>query len=152
MIQAGSVLRICSKGPSALGRTFGYYKSLELTPSLLCFLLLAISLSRAEAVPPKGAGRSDGPKPSATIEPAAQARSLAMLWQVIMQLEHHVRKKDLAAIHNEDLILSAAAAELLAEAESIAPRKTKDFRSSLTILCSRVSALHLVADLNQQDK
>ena len=43
-----------------------------------------------------------------------------MLSQVVMQLEHYVRSKDLSAIHNEDLILGAAATELFAQADAIA--------------------------------
>ena len=57
--------------------------------------------------------------PDATLQPAAQARSLAMLSQVVMQLEHYVQTKDLTAVHNEDLILSAAAHELLAQVDAI---------------------------------
>ena len=81
---------------------------------------------------------------------AAQARLLGMLSQVVMQLEHHVRSKDLSAIHDEDMILGATASELLVRADSIAPNQTADFKSSLTAFCSRVNALHVVADLNQQ--
>ena len=73
-----------------------------------------------------------------------------MLSQVVMQLEHHVQSKDLGAIHNEDVILGAAGSELLAQANAIAPNQSGDFKSSLTEFCSRVSALHVVADLNQQ--
>ena len=88
--------------------------------------------------------------PNGTLPSAVQARSLGMLSQVVMQLEHHVQRKDLGAIHNEDLILGAAASELLAQADVIASNRSGDFKSSLTEFCSRVSALHLVADLNQQ--
>jgi Heavy metal binding domain len=88
--------------------------------------------------------------PNGTLSSVVQARSLGMLSQVIMQLEHHVQSKDLGAIHNEDVILGAAASELLAQADAIAPNQSGDFKSGLTAFCSRVSALHLVADLNQQ--
>jgi Heavy metal binding domain len=81
---------------------------------------------------------------------AAQARLLGMLSQVVRQLEHYVRNKDLSVIHDEDIILGAAASELLARADAIAPNRTADFKSSLTAFCSRVSALHVVEDLNQQ--
>jgi len=87
---------------------------------------------------------------NATLPPVAQARSLGMLWQAVMQLEHCVQSKDLSAVHNEDVILSAAARELLAQAHAIASSQSGDFKSSLAAFCSRVSALHLVADLNQQ--
>ena len=73
-----------------------------------------------------------------------------MLSQVVIQLEHYVQSKDLSAIHNEDVILSAAASELLAQADTIASNQSGDFKTSLMKFCSTVSALHLVADLNQQ--
>ena len=73
-----------------------------------------------------------------------------MLWQVVMQLEHHVQSNELSAIHDEDAILGAAAREVLAQADAVASNKSGDFTASLTAFCSRVSALHLVADLNQQ--
>ncbi len=78
------------------------------------------------------------------------ARSLAVLWQIVTQLEQHVRSKDLGGIHNEDLMLSTAAKELLAHADSIAPDQSGRFKTGLIALCSRVSGLHLVADLNKQ--
>jgi Heavy metal binding domain len=87
---------------------------------------------------------------NARAQQVAQARLLAMLSQVVIQLEHYVQGKDLSAIHNEDVILSAAASELLAQADIIASNQSADFKTALTTLCSRVSALHLVADLNQQ--
>jgi hypothetical protein len=73
-----------------------------------------------------------------------------MLWQVVMQLEHYVQSKDLSAVHNEDVILGAAGRELLAQADAIGLNQSGDLKTSLTAFCSRVSALHLVADLNQQ--
>ena len=73
-----------------------------------------------------------------------------MLSQVVTQLEHYVRSKDLSAIHNEDLILGAAATELFAQADAIGSNKSDEFKSSLMTFCARVNALHVVADLNQQ--
>lgn len=67
-----------------------------------------------------------------------------------MQLQQHVQSKDLSAIHNEDVILGAAASQLLAQADAIASNRSGEFKASLTEFCSRVSALHLVADLDQQ--
>src|SRR5262249_47216853 len=88
--------------------------------------------------------------PDQALPVAAQARLLGMLSQVVMQLEHYVRSNDLSAIHDEDIILAATATEILARADAIAPNRTGDFKSSVTAFCSRVSGLHLVADLNQQ--
>jgi hypothetical protein len=111
------------------------------------FLFAIIILEGAEVAVPKEDG---GDNASNARTQAAQARSLAMLWQVVIQLEHYVQSKELSAIHNEDVILSAAASELLAQADTIASNQGVDFKTSLTTFCSRVSALHLVADLNQQ--
>src|SRR5438105_1614250 len=77
------------------------------------FLCGIVVLSGAEIAAPKKVGSANAP--DMTLQPAAQARSLAMLSQVVMQLEHYVQSKDLSAIHNEDVILSAAASELLAQ-------------------------------------
>ena len=115
----------------------------------ICFFLFRIIiLQGAEvAAPKKNVGDNVS---NAGSQLVAQARSLAMLSEVVMELEHYVQSKDLSAIHNEDVILSAAANELLARADTIAPNQGADFKTSLMTFCSRVGALHLVADLNQQ--
>ena len=112
------------------------------------FLCVVVVLSGADFATPKKIAGADNPDP--TLQRDAQARSLAMLSQVVMQLEHYVQSKDLSAVHNEDVILSAAARELLAQANTIDSKRSDDFKASLTTFCSRVSALHLMADLNQQ--
>jgi hypothetical protein len=116
--------------------------------AICLFLFGIIAMSGAENTASREIAGTKAP--SATLPPVAQARSLGMLSQVVMQLEHYVHCKDLSAIHNEDVILGAAARELLAQADAIALNQSGDFKSSLTAFCSRVSALHLVADLNQQ--
>ena len=117
--------------------------------STACLLLFAI-VATSEAENPSPQATPSARVPNETLPSAVQARSLGMLSQVVMQLEQQVQSKDLSAIHNEDLILGAAASELLAQARAIAPNRSGDFKASLTEFCSRVSALHLVADLNQQ--
>ena len=116
--------------------------------TICLFLFGVIAMFGAESTAPQEIADTNVPK--ATLPRVDQARSLGMLSQVVMQLEHYVHCKDLSAIHNEDVILSAAARELLAQADAIASNQSSDFKSSLTAFCSRVSALHLVADLNQQ--
>jgi hypothetical protein len=116
--------------------------------AICLFLFGIIATSGAANAAPQEIRRSNAP--NATLSSIVQARSLAMLWQVVMQLEHHVQSKDLSAIHNEDVILAAAGRELLAQADAIASNQSDDFKASLTAFCSRVSALHVVADLNQQ--
>lgn len=112
------------------------------------FLFAATLLEGGELSAPKGTATPV--RSSATVQPVNQARSLAMLSQVVTQLEHYVRSKDLSAIHNEDLILGAAATELFAQADTIASSKSDEFKSSLMTFSARVNALHVVADLNQQ--
>jgi Heavy metal binding domain len=116
----------------------------------------AICLFLFGIIAPRGA-ENTAPQPTAdtklasqALPVAAQARLLGMLSQVVMQLEHYVRSKDLSAIHDEDIVLEATATEILARAGAIVPNRAGDFKSSVTAFCSRVSALHLVADLNQQ--
>ena len=118
--------------------------------AICLFLFGIIATSGAANAAPQEIRRSNAP--NATLPSIVQARSLAMLCQVVMQLEHHVQSKDLSAIHNEDVILAAAGRELLAQADAIASNQSDDFKASLTAFCSRVSALHVVADLNQQAK
>ena len=116
--------------------------------AICLFLFGIIATSGAANAAPQEIRRSNAS--NATLSWIVQARSLAMLWQVVMEIEHHVQSKDLSAIHNEDVILSAAGRELLAQADAIASNQSDEFKASLTAFCSRVGALHIVADLNQQ--
>ena len=116
--------------------------------AICLFLFRTLATLGAVSPAPQEIQRNNAP--NATLPTIVQARSLAMLWQAVMQLEHHVRSKDLSAIHEEDVILGAAGRELLAQADAIASNRSDDFKASLTAFCSRVSALHIVADLNQQ--
>ena len=115
--------------------------------AICLFLFGIIALGEGENTAP----RSTASKvPDQALPLAAQARLLGMLSQVVMQLEHYVRSKNLSMIHDEDMILGATATELLGRANAIAPDRSGDFKSSVTEFCSRVSSLHLVADLDQQ--
>jgi len=102
--------------------------------AICSFLFGIIATSGAVNPLPREIRRNSAP--NATLSSIVQARSLAMLWQVVMQLEHHVKSKDLDAIHNEDLILGAAGRELLAQADPIASNQSDDFKASLTAFCS----------------
>jgi len=61
----------------------------------------------------------------------------------VIQLEHYVQSKDLSAIHNEDIILAAAASELLAQADTIA-RSQQRFSVQPDGVLFTSDALHLV--------
>src|ERR1044071_3214359 len=107
----------------------------------ICLSLFGIFVTSGAANPaPKKSQPNNAP--NATLQSVDQARSIAMLWQAVMQLERHVQSKELSAIHDEDVILSSAAKELLAQA-AIGPDRSGDFKFNLTALCSRVSALHI---------
>jgi hypothetical protein len=117
--------------------------------SVIYFFVFAIvALHGVEIAAPQRI--ADTKVPKAALQSSALARALAMLSQVVMQLEHYVQSKDLSGVHNEDTILAAAASELLSQGNTIAPNHGSDFKKDLTVFCSRVSALHLVADLSQQ--
>jgi len=102
--------------------------------AICLFLFGIIAMSGAENTALQEIAGTNAP--AATLPPVAQARSLGMLWQVVMQLEHYVQSKELSAVHNEDVILGAAARELLAQADAIASNQSGDFKSSLTAFCS----------------
>lgn len=111
--------------------------------AVICLFIFATAeLQGAESADPNISSRASSS--------AAPARSLAMLEQVVTQLGHFTQNKDLSAIHNEDIILDAAAKALFAQADTMAPRQGVEFRTDLTAFCSRVSVLHRLADLNQQ--
>ncbi|MGA7903164.1 MAG: hypothetical protein WCA06_11070, partial [Terrimicrobiaceae bacterium] len=65
----------------------------------------------------------DSPGAAVAESSASQVESLAMLihYQIVDQLETYVRTRDLASIHNEDILLGFALGELLARADLVAP-------------------------------
>ncbi len=81
---------------------------------------------------------------------AAQLESLAMVIQIVRQLESYVRAKDLSSIHNEDVILGFALEELFSREDLVEQDQIQQYRADLTSFVQRVGALHLVADSNQQ--
>ncbi|MEN9675525.1 MAG: hypothetical protein RIS76_1421 [Verrucomicrobiota bacterium] len=89
-------------------------------------------------------------RPLAALQSSSPARSLAMLLQVVHQLEQYVQTKNLSSIHNEDEILSAASTELLTQAHQVNAAAAEEFKAALTVFCQQVSRLHLSADLSRQ--
>ncbi|HZS54910.1 MAG TPA: heavy metal-binding domain-containing protein [Bryobacteraceae bacterium] len=138
--------RLCSDPMERSGCRMEFLKR-EITTIGALFAGITLGLGTTSPTPPQASHENN---PATVPAPMIASRSLAMLWQVVKQLENFVRDKNLAAIHNEDLILGAAANELLAEAGKIVPARSDDFKAKLTAFCSQVSALHLMADLNQQ--
>lgn len=118
-------------------------------PLTFAFLLLGILPVNAAdpASPPPGTATN---LPLAGLQSASPARSLAMLLQVVRQLEVYVRTRNLSSIHNEDEILGAAASELMAQASQVNPGQAEEFKKSLTTFFQKVSRLHLAADLSRQ--
>ena len=92
----------------------------------------------------------DSPGAAVADSSASQVESLAMLIQIVDQLKTYVRTRDLASIHNEDIILGFALGELLARADLVAPDRVEHYKTDLIWFAQQVSALHRVADLNQQ--
>src|SRR5581483_3021881 len=93
----------------------------EVTAIGALFAAITLALGTASPTPPQASHENDS---AAIPGPMIASRALAMLWQVVKQLENFVRDKNLAAIHNEDLILGAAANELLAEAGKSLPARS----------------------------
>ena len=88
----------------------------------------------------------------AAAQAAWQANSLAMLMQVVTQLQHYVTTQELSSIHNEDLILSAAVNGLLHKPGTVNSNQFGQFIVALTKFGQSVSTLHLAADLAQQTR
>src|SRR2546430_14661037 len=93
-------------------------------------VMLGICVVRgAEAVP----GRNNAGKRAITGVPQpSPAVQLAMMLQVVKQLEHYVKTKDLSSIHNEDTILSAALSGLLTRADTVVSNRVEQFKADLT--------------------
>jgi hypothetical protein len=114
----------------------------------LFFGMCAVLTAEVEPAPAHPPARV----PAATFPSASPAKSLAMLLQVVKQLEHYVQTTNLSSIHNEDEILRAAASELFTQASLVAPNQSDDFKADLAAFCQNVSALHLAADLSRQTR
>jgi hypothetical protein len=116
---------------------------------IICLFLLGMGVVRGAEVTLGQKGLSTNAATVAAV-PAAQVNSLAMLMQVVKQLDHYVKTKDLSSIHNEDMILSAALTGLLTKPDFVVPNRVEQFKADLTGFGQCVSALHLAADLSQQ--
>jgi hypothetical protein len=89
---------------------------------------------------------------SNAFEETSQVRSLAALIQVVNQLQHYVIAKDLASIHNEDVILGVCLPPMIQRLDIVSYSERDDFRSDLAEFARRVADLHLAGDLGQQTK
>jgi hypothetical protein len=88
---------------------------------------------------------------NAMSQSSSHVRSLAMLIQIVRQLETYVRKRDLTSIHNEDVILGAALNELLTKNELVAPDQIERFRKDMVSFSQQVSALHLAEAASKRE-
>jgi hypothetical protein len=115
------------------------------------FLLWAVVVvGGAGPAPPESL--QDTPSSTDAAPSPSHVEALAMLIQIVSQLENYVRTKDLDSIHNEDVILGSALSGLLLRAGMVAPDRIEQFKTDLTSFAQHVSALHLAADLHQQDQ
>ena len=115
----------------------------------ICFLVAGtMVVAGTRAVQPQKL--QDSRALTEVVPSVSPVEALAMLVQIVRQLESYVRMKDLASIHNEDVLLATALNGLLESVDIVAPEKLEGFRRDLTSFSQRVSALHIAADLNQQ--
>jgi hypothetical protein len=117
----------------------------------LWLIIFAIVPAHSAEVTPRNISTATN-LPTITLQSSAPAKSLAMLLQVVTQLEHYVQTTNLSSIHNEDAILSAASSEMLTQASLVTADQAEAFKADLTVFCQTVSQLHLAADLAQQTR
>jgi hypothetical protein len=106
--------------------------------SLCVAVLSATSASGAESSPL--------PSDTATIE------ALGMLHQVVSNVGDCVRRRDLASVHLEDVLLSSAMAAVLQVTKALPPDTQPKFRAELEDFGHQLSELHYVSDLKKQDR
>jgi hypothetical protein len=116
--------------------------------AILCVLWVVVFVDAVNAIMPQHP--EDTPASIAAPQSRSPVQSLAMLIQIVRQLETYVRTKDLGSIHNEDVILGAALNELFPTTDLVGSDQIERFKADLISFGQQVSALHLVADLNQQ--
>jgi hypothetical protein len=81
---------------------------------------------------------------------AGPTEALAMLQQVVGNLDEMVRAKDLSSIHSEDMVLAASLVALRQQAQRMDEERRTAFRAALADIAENVAALHLAGDLQNQ--
>lgn len=106
--------------------------------SLCVAILSATTASGAESPP--------SPSDTATVE------ALGMLHQVVSNVGDCVRRRDLASVHLEDVLLSSAMAAVMQVTKALPPDAQPKFRAELEDFGHQLSELHYVSDLKKQDR
>src|SRR5262245_10686981 len=76
---------------------------------------------------------------------------LGLMLQAVANLETHVLGKALGLLHNEDLVVNAGLASLLAQSTYVPRPQREQFLRDVTNLAQQISALHLSGDLQRQE-
>lgn len=108
---------------------------------LQCVVLLLVCLPLRAAE-----NRPTGPAAPAS----ATLESLAMLQQVVSQVADCVRRRDLASVHLEDVMLNSSMAAVLELSRTLPPAAQEGFRKDLTDFAHEIGELHYVSDLKKQ--
>ena len=93
-----------------------------------------------------GAESSSAPSDTARVE------ALGMLHQVGSNVGDCVRRRDLASVHLEDVLLSSAMAAVMQVSKALPADTQPKFRTELEDFAQQVSELHYVSDLKKQDR
>lgn len=75
-----------------------------------------------------------------------------MLHQVVSNVGECVRRRDLASVHLEDVLLSSAMAALLQVTKALPPDTQPKLRAEIEDFGHQLSELHYVSDLKKQDR
>jgi hypothetical protein len=90
-----------------------------------------------------------------TVRPARfplAAEALGLMFQVMSKLQEHVRTRDLVSIHTEDVILQAGLGALGQQAPHVPSERRDAFKKDVAEYGQHVGALHLAADMGQQQE
>jgi hypothetical protein len=115
--------------------------------SLLALTLLWLTPGWAAAPESSRAAATTASEPSYF---AGSTEALAMLQQVVGNLEEMVRTKDLSSIHSEDMVLAASLVGLRQQGQRMDEERRAAFRTALADFAEQVAALHLAGDLQNQ--
>jgi len=107
--------------------------------------------SPSTIAPPSTLIRDIGaPKANTNSTFSSATEALAMLLQVVGNLEGKVQAKELDSIHSEDVILSASVTALLQQASRLEPTQREPFRAEFVKFSQHVAALHLAGDTRRE--
>ena len=98
------------------------------------------------------ATRAPGAESSALSPETATVEALGMLHQVVSNVGDCVRRRDLASVHLEDVLLSSAMAAVMQVTKALPPDTQSKLRAELEDFGHQFSELHYASDLKKQDR